>query len=39
MESHGAVTPASPLKVDQVKIAVTNALSFERTDSREAGKR
>jgi DNA-binding NtrC family response regulator len=30
MESHGAVTPASPLKVDQVKIAVTDVLNLER---------
>ena len=30
MESHGAVTPASPLKVDQIKIAVTDVLNLER---------
>ena len=30
MESHGAVTSTSPLKVDQVKIAVTDALNLER---------
>jgi two-component system, NtrC family, response regulator AtoC len=30
MESHGAVTPNSALKVDQVKIAVSDALSLER---------
>jgi len=37
MESHAAVTPASPLKVDQVKIAVTNALSFEQTTREKQG--
>lgn len=37
MESHGPVTPASPLKVDQVKIAVTNALSFEQTTREKQG--
>ncbi len=30
MESHGAVAKASPLKVDQIKIAVTDALSLDR---------
>jgi two-component system, NtrC family, response regulator AtoC len=30
MESHGAVTTASPLKVDQIKIAVTDALNLDR---------
>ena len=37
MESHGAVTSASPLKVDQVKIAVTNALSFDQTTREKQG--
>ncbi len=30
MESHGAVTAGCSLKVDQIKIAVTDALNFER---------
>ncbi len=30
MESHSAVAKASPLRVDQVKIAVTDALNFDR---------
>jgi DNA-binding NtrC family response regulator len=37
MESHAAVTSASPLKVDQVKIAVTNALSFEQITREKQG--
>ncbi len=37
MESHGAVSPASPLKVDQVKIAVTNALNFEQLTREKQG--
>jgi DNA-binding NtrC family response regulator len=30
MENHGAITTASPIKVDQIKIAVTDALNLER---------
>lgn len=30
MESHGAAAKASPLRVDQIKIAVTDALNFDR---------
>ena len=30
MESHGGVRPASPLKVDQVKISVTEALHLDQ---------
>lgn len=37
MESHGAVTPASPLKVDQIKIAVTDVLNLEATQASTAG--
>ena len=35
MESHGTVTTASPLQVDQIKIAVTDALNLERLKQEE----
>ncbi len=37
MESHGAHATASPLRVDQIKIAVSDALSFERLKQGKRG--